>query len=83
MSSVMKTKTSLFVLHYARFALLLQNGSRTPACRWHPRAYRAMREESPGSIGHPTSENGSSRRRQAYAEENNRRPKDGKGEKVV
>ncbi len=31
-----------------------------------------VREESPGSIGHPTSENGSCWRRQARAEENNR-----------
>jgi len=42
-----------------------------------------VREESPGSAGRSTSENGSCRRRQEKAEENNRRTICGKGEKVV
>ena len=47
-----------------------------------------LREESPGNTGHPTSENGSSRRRLSSAEENNRLPpslsegRGGKGEKA-
>ena len=35
------------------FLVPLQSESSVPACRWHP---SWVREESPGSIGHPTSE---------------------------
>ena len=42
-----------------------------------------MREESPGSIEHSTSENGSCWRQQDKAEENDRLRLAGKGEKVV
>ena len=41
------------------------------------------REESPGSTGHPTSENGSSWRQLVSEEENDRHIYYGKGEKVV
>jgi len=44
---------------------------------------RQAREESPGSIGQPTSENGSRWRQRTQVEENNRPPRGGKGEKVV
>ena len=36
------------------FFLPLHIESSAPACRWH--SFMGMREESPGSIGHPTSE---------------------------
>ena len=46
---------SRFILHFARFALPLQAESTVTVCRW----CRTAREESPGSIGYPTSESGS------------------------
>ena len=53
-------------------------------CPGLPPAAEMSREESPGSIGRSTSENGSCRRRQEEAEENNRpRIGAGKGEKAV
>jgi len=63
----------------------LQLESSGSACRWCPTTFEnseGMREESPGSIGRSTSENGSSWR-QLVSEEENNRPSKGKGEKVV
>jgi len=71
---------------YRDFLVPLQLESSGSACRWCPTTFEirreGMREESPGSTGRPTSENGSSWR-QLVSEEENNRPSKGKGEKVV
>ena len=41
-------------LGFAIFLLPLHNEISAPTCRWH--FFMGMQEESPGSVGHPTSE---------------------------